>query len=94
MIIPKKLNIMGFPHQVKLVSPPPKDDKGEECNGIIDIDTGIISLDKNLPEDKLGQCFLHEILHAIDARDELSEVATESFARNLYQVLKENGILR
>lgn len=93
MKIPKHLKICGMDFKVRLEKAPMLNDD-RPCAGYIQQDYGLIVLEEDMHPDRQGQALFHEIIHALDAREELNEGKTEALARGIYQVLKDNHLLR
>lgn len=101
MIIPKKLKIIGFEWQVK--ESQEIADEGA-CFGSTHTQTQTIYLEKKAPIQKKEQVLLHEILHAlwwqqglgIRFKDEkkIEEEVITTLSQGLYQVLKDNNLLK
>jgi len=93
MKIPKKIKILGMVFDIKIE----KDCRAEDnslCAAYIQRDYGVIVLEEGLHPDRMGQALFHEILHAVDIRGELDEEQTDQFAHSLYQVFKDNKLLK
>ena len=94
MKIPKKLKIGGHTYEVRLV------DDGEalflDGEGAISRDTHIIEINSRYPQSEKEATLLHEIFHALNATfDEgTNHMLVESLSQQLYQVLKDNKMLR
>ena len=55
-----------------------------------------IKIDKNLSQNHKEQVLIHEIMHACNdvfGESEMSHLFLDSFAKQLYQVLKDNKLL-
>lgn len=101
MIIPKKLKIIGFEWQVK-ESQEIADEGG--CFGSTHTQTQTIYLELKASQQKKEQVLLHEILHTLwwqqglnqrykDDKKIEEEVIT-TLSQGLYQVLKDNNLLK
>lgn len=101
MKIPKILRINGLKFRVtrdKNVA------REGNCYGAIHHYTQNIFIDPDAKEDRQEQAFLHEIIHAVfetsglhvryQKQPELEEELTTTLASGLYQVLKENNLLK
>jgi hypothetical protein len=82
MKIPDKVKVGGIVWKVEMVS------ELKEVNGYLDFATGIIKIDKRMPEDIKKLTLLHEIIHSINC--EFEEKETQYISSILYQVLKDN----
>lgn len=89
MNIPKRLKILGHIYTIRYCD---CIDSDENILGQCDQEKLTIKLKNNLPETILEKCLLHEIFHAINW--ELTEEQIESFANSLYQVLKDNNLIK
>ena len=85
---------MGIPYTVEEVDVVSRDGKDW---GMIDYEKQTIRIDKALEQEKKGQVFVHELVHAIlgnigqyDWNDD--ETAVQSFAAALYQVSSTQNI--
>ena len=89
MKIPKRVKILGQIYTVGYQSEM-QDDMGE-C----DYQNNTITLLSGMPEEKMMQTFLHEIVHAIDFTMNLNlkENQVDNMSVALYQILKENNIV-
>lgn len=104
MKIPKRVKIGGFWWTIKL-------DKNVAFEGQVYGSTHFpsqtIFLDPRLPQQKLEQTFIHELLHAInwqygvakildkpDGHNDLEEIAVAGISMGLYQVLVDNKLLK
>ena len=104
MKIPKKLKIIGFEWGVI------KDKKGDDviyegaCYGSTHPSSQKIFLDSSATRQNKEKAFIHEILHALwwqmglgkrkDIDKKLEEEIIDPLATGLYQVLKENGLIK
>ena len=92
MEIPKKLNICGFEYTVEIREIDDSNLYGQhnltKCQILIANDV--------TSKQKQEQTLIHEILHAIDCAvgTKLDEEQITALSRALYQVLKENSLLR
>lgn len=101
MKIPKKLKIIGFEWQVK--ESQAIADEGN-CFGSTHTQNQIIYLEPKSPLQKKEQVLLHEILHAIwwqqglgirfKDKKEIEEEVVTTLSQGLYQVLKDNNLLK
>jgi len=96
MQIPNKLKICGLDYKVQF-----DDDMvtREGLSGQHEPNQLIIKLQrKNYDQQKIEQCFFHEIIHAINTHycgiQELTENQTDNVGNGLYQVLKDNNLLK
>ncbi len=97
MKIPDKIKIGGIEYGVKKIKigevPPLMKNHadGQTCHNKC-----MIYLDIGLNEQRMFQVFLHEIIHAIEWNNDFnsSEEYIQSMASNLYQVLKDNDLLK
>lgn len=96
MKIPKQLKICGLDYKVIL-----DDDFATKKSfaGEHEPNRLLITLHQgDYNKQKIEQCFIHEIIHAINTHycgdDELSEDQTEHIANGIYQVLKDNDLLK
>ena len=97
MKIPEKIKIGG--HIYKVIF---KDDMDDENMGVCRPSKLKIFVDKNLPQSKQEETFIHEVLHAIfhqlgsftvREQDEEEKMA-QSVGHSLYQFLSENKFLK
>ena len=91
MIIPPIVKILGQDFNIEFM----KDKKGRDFIGRCFPNGNRIQLESQLCMDKMGETFLHEVLHAIDENLEL-DIKHRSINRlglALYQFLKENNYL-
>lgn len=101
MIIPKKLKIIGFEWQIK--ENQELADEGS-CFGSTHIQTQTIYLEPKAPLQKKEQVLIHEILHVLWWQQGLSirfkdqknieEELVTTLSQGLYQVLKDNNLLK
>lgn len=91
MVIPDKVNILGQEYAIEFM----KKDKKRNFIGRCFPFNNKIQIDENLPSDKAGEVFFHEVLHAIDENLELDikHRSINRLAIALYQFLKENNYL-
>lgn len=92
MRIPTKLKICGKDYKVVFMEDLAIDDT--RCSGTHDEENCIIELMEGMHPDREVITFLHEVLHAIDVRNELSEEQVYTLSNGIYQVLKDNHLLR
>lgn len=91
MIIPNKVQILGQCYTIEFLEPKKKRGFIGRCfpHG------NHIQLSQELCEDKMGETFIHEVLHAIDENLELG-IKHKSINRlglALYQFLKDNNYI-
>lgn len=91
MIIPQVVKILGQEYKIEFLGNKKKRDFIGRCFP----HANIIQLDENLCQDKTGEVFLHEVLHAIDENLELGikHKSVNRLAIAIYQFLKENNYL-
>ncbi len=97
MKIPDKIKIGGIDYKVEIVKvgkilPLMKNNAdGQTDHGLCKI-----YLDIELNEQRMYQIFIHEILHAIEWNNdyESPESYIQTMASNIFQVLKENKLLK
>ena len=91
MNIPKKLKIGG--HIIKIdMSKTLENDNGEA-----DFKTNTIKICKDIPQDQKESTLLHEIIHFCNTTigdDNNHHTIIDSLAEQLYQVLKDNKMLK
>jgi hypothetical protein len=94
MRIPKK--IKGFGYIYPVIQVKGLRDKEGKWDGLIDHRKGIIKLEKNVHHKRKEANLLHEIVHfvAMEASLNLKEESIDRFAGGLYQILKDNQLLR
>lgn len=90
MNIPKKLKIGG--HTYKVITEKPGEINERGTCGVTNKSKGIISINKNLIQSEKECTLIHEIFHIIN--NELNEAVIESLSQQLYQVLRENKLLK
>ena len=99
MTIPKTLKIGG--HNFKIIYPYRFKERFDRL-GWTDLDlckihlSGTDNIDK-LPISKIEEVFIHEMLHAIDEvynANKLDEDTVKRLSCGLYQVLKDNNLLK
>jgi hypothetical protein len=91
MIIPPKVKILGQDYTIEFMKPK----KGRSFIGRCFPHGNHIQLDECLCEDKMGETFMHEVLHAIDENLELG-IKHKSINRlgiAVYQFLKDNNYI-
>jgi len=92
MKIPKTLKIGG--HIVKI----DYTQDLENDNGNSDFSKNLISICKTLPQDQKESTLIHEILHFLNStlggENTLSHCLLDSLAEQIYQVLKDNNLLK
>ena len=101
MMIPKKLKIIGFEWQIK--ESQEIADEGA-CFGSTHTQSQTIYLEKRALTQKKEQVLLHEILHALwwqqglsqrfTKQKEIEEEIITTLSQGLYQVLKDNNLLK
>lgn len=84
MKIPKKLKIGGIWYKVDQVA--------TSNSGMADITKSSISINKDMAQPQKEVTLLHEILHCINIQ--LKDEPIEFLAQALYQVLKDNKLLK
>ena len=96
MKIPKTLKIGGKKIKISVVKNIEKEEN-ENAIGLWDIEKYKITLEKNdlTPPGKLEECFLHEIIEAINELYELklSHYKITLIGELLYQILKDNKLV-
>lgn len=97
MKIPNKVKINGIDYEVKKIKigeVPPL--MKNHADGQTSYSECIIYLDNELNEQRMFQIFLHEIIHTIEWANNLdsSEDYIQSMSSGLYQVLKDNKLLK
>lgn len=91
MIIPRRLKIGG--HLVTVVFAKLKGD----IAGDADYGTGQIRLHRDLSQSQKEATLIHEIIHILNSTvssTEMGHIFQDSFAEQLYQVLKQNNLLK
>ena len=91
MKIPSSLKIGGHVVNVLLI-----DGMGNDC-GSFDLTDNTIRLDKTMTRDNIEVTFIHEILHTLNHTldsDVMGHAFIESISEQLYQVLKDNDMLK
>ena len=88
MKIPKTLKIQGHTFKVQQVDTEELDNDAGEMN----LSRGYIKVRKDLPQTQLEQTLFHEILHALN--NEMKEEEVEWLAQGIYQVLKDNKLIK
>ena len=99
MRIPKKVKVGGHWYKVHIgyIFKERFDRSGDTDSDIKEIRIAKETLGVPLPKSQVEQVFIHEILHAIDwvyNSDELEEKQIKRLAEGLYQVLKDNKMLK
>ena len=89
MIIPKKLKVGAFIYDIELCN---QVDDSLSSGEMTNRKENKIKIDKTLTVDGQGVTFWHEVLHSING--ELGEVVIDSLAQQIYQVLKDNKMLK
>lgn len=91
MEIPQELKIGGHRMRVELVDLP------DDIDGEYDNQELLISINRNLPQSMKESTLIHEIMHALNGTFDSETFAhslLDSMAEQLYQVLKDNQLLR
>jgi len=101
MKIPKKIRIIGFDWQIK--ESQAIADEGN-CFGSTHTQNQVIYLEPKAPLQKKEQVFFHEMLHALwwqqglfqrfKDKKEIEEEIVTTLSQGLYQVLKDNNLLK
>lgn len=88
--IPDQLNVMGQNVEIEFL----KDHKKHDFVGRCFINANRIQLIKDLPNDKLGETLLHEVIHLMDTNLglNLKHKKINALAAVLYQFLAENDL--
>lgn len=86
MEIPKKIKIKGIEFDIKF------EDLGDKLFGNYDALDKIIRLNTKACKEHNEITLIHEIFHVLDI--DIKESIVEKFAWDLWQVLKENNLLR
>lgn len=91
MRIPSKVKVLGQDFDVVFL---PKE-KMKDALGMSCPDTNTIKLRKCLKGDKLGEVFIHEVMHSIEQtlNMDLGEDTINNLSVGVYAFLKENGYL-
>ena len=93
MKIPKKLKIGGHSYEVKLVEARRAVHMNLDSAGSTSSHRNhVIEIDLNLAQTSKEQTLFHEIFHAINS--ELEHSLLESLSQQLYQVFKDNDMLK
>ena len=92
MKIPPKLKVLGIDYEVR--RPEVVECDGDVAIGMHSGKDGFIAIKRDLTPTMAEATFFHEIVHAVNIGDTLSEEQVEQIARGLYQVLKDNNLLR
>jgi uncharacterized protein YaaW (UPF0174 family) len=85
MKIPKTLKIGGVVYKIELV-------RMDNLCGEYDATTGTIRINPDMPQDLQEETLIHEALHGIN--NELDEREIEFLSQALYQMLKDNNLLK
>lgn len=88
MKIPTKLKIGGHKYKVEFTD----DDNMDGANGEQDRHKNRIRICKTDPITQQEETLIHEIIHAVNGG--LKEEIVDSLAVSLYQVLKDNNLLK
>ncbi len=96
MKIPKTIKVGGIVFDVKLFEPCVPPLCRNHADGQTDFEACSIVLDSKLNNRVMGQVLLHEIIHIIEynANLESTESYIQTIASGLYQVLKDNNLLK
>lgn len=88
MKIPKQLKIGAHTYKVEVT------DSGLDLGdyGELDIETNTIKISSKLPQTNKESTLIHEIMHAINTT--LDHELLDSLAEQVYQVLKDNKLLK
>ncbi len=89
MRIPKKIKIGG--HLYKIVFEKSSGFKENDC-AKLDREKGIIFIDAEIIQSEKEVSLFHEIFHSING--EMEEKETDFLAQAIYQVLKDNHLLK
>jgi len=90
MKIPSSLKIGGHTISIKMGS---LDGKLGES----DYDKGLITIDKNSPQSIQESTLIHEVIHFLNTTlgdSEMGHSLIDSLSEQLYQVLKDNNLLK
>jgi len=89
MRIPKYIKGFGFKYPVT-------QKKNYRCLGMINHRYGKIVLEKSVFHEKKESSLLHEILHMVNCESNarMDEEQVDKIATGLYQVLKDNNLLK
>ncbi|HYT01611.1 MAG TPA: hypothetical protein VEL70_01795 [Candidatus Acidoferrum sp.] len=87
MKIPKKIKVAGLVYQVKFLDHIPDSRAQAQTHH----DKQIIYIRK-MKQERMEQTFFHEIMHCING--ELEEFEAEAIAIGIFQVLKDNKLLK
>ena len=92
MIIPPVVKILGQEYKIEFLG----DKKKRNFIGRCFPNANIIQLEETLCKDKMGEVYLHEVLHAIDENLELGmkHKSINRLAIALYQFLKDNDYIK
>lgn len=93
MKIPKKLKIGGVSWAVTIKDIP----ESEGALALTDSKNCTIEIQSGMNMNQIGECFIHEIMHACNnvfGESEMSHLFLDSFAKQLYQVLSDNKMLK
>ena len=94
MRYPKKFLIFGKSYRI-VEKPKVFDDDGTRCEGLLDFDVGIISIESTMSSQQKTQTLLHEIFHATvkrlgmtqaDLSDDLEEIIVDNFATVITEI--------
>jgi len=96
MKIPDKIKISGIEYKIIIKKPADCDLSEESFRGAADYKKCIITISSLYTQEGQERTLLHEILHVIDDdyKIGLSEENIRRITSSLYQVLKENNLLK
>lgn len=94
MLIPETLKIGNLPYKVSI-----EEEENIDACGKGNMMKQYIKLNKAMPKEMQEETFLHEIIHQILSQKSFSEEnkdekLIDTLAGGLYQVLKDNGMLK
>lgn len=90
MKIPKSLKIGG--HKWRVIQVDAEVLGGDDCYGDQNHATNTIRLRKDMDDGQKIATFIHEIIHCINL--EMEEVEVDYMAQAIYQILKENKLIK
>lgn len=95
MKIPKTVKVGGHIYKVEITKTS-EESKGHNNWGRTNHAKLKIYIDRELATSKQEETYLHELVHAIDFHmgTKLKEEQVERFSNGLYQVLKDNNLLK
>ena len=97
MKIPRNVNIGGIIFNINLVSGKTNNSLHErDYLGNIDYEKCVITIDGDLNQQQKEVTLLHELMHGIANHFciEVEEVGIDRLSRGIYQVLKDNKLLK